>query len=164
MEAILILLFFGFMIYRSAKIIDFLLGSSDVTEDNSKIKIARNFSADCLLFFFAWVLAFINSMLFPVSIYEGCQKGMHLLMGSVSVLLIPFQLFLNLMPVDYFRLYIKLLFWVIGILILSSILSVFLTDTSIVIELFLLAFFLYVSHRVYKKINISLDNSAEEDK
>ena len=110
MAVIIVILFFGFMIFRGSKMIDFLLAPSDVVKENSKIKIARNFLADCFLFFFAWFLACLNSMLFSESINEGSEKGMAVLVASVSVLLIPFQLFLNLMPVDYFRLYIKLLF------------------------------------------------------
>ena len=157
MLAPLILLFFGYMVYRSAKIIVFLLAPSNVLEGNSKTKMLRNFSADCLLFFFAWFLVFINSSRLPTHIGAGTHAGGML--GAVmvfSVVIVLLHLLFNLIPDDFHRFYLKLFFWIISLTAYASIFSNFLTNDILLIFLVLLAIFLGVAYYIYKKINIDL--------
>ena len=157
MLAPLILLFFGYMVYRSAKIIVFLLAPSNVLEGNSKTKMLRNFSADCLLFFFAWFLAYLDSTLYTVNAIGGNQfSGILMVVIFASLIIVLLQSLLNLVRVDYFRMYIKLLFWTIGMFFLAFVLDNFLINASIVTFLLFLAIFLGVAYYTYKKINIDL--------
>lgn len=159
MTVILVVIFFSFMVFRSSKIISFLFEQSDVAEGNSKVKMDRNFSADCLLFFFAWFLVFLDFMLFSVSVVGGNQSsGILIMVILVSLFIILFQFFFNLMPGDYLRLYLKLFFWIIGIVTYASLFNTLFDISSIMLFLILLTFFIYLAHRIYKKVNIDLNN------
>ena len=157
MAVIVVILFFGFMIFRSVTTIVFLLAPSNVLEGNSKTKMLRNFSADCLLFFFAWFLVFINSSHLPMHLVTNNQAiGILGVIMVCSVVIVPLQFIFNFISGDFYRLYFKLFFWIIGMVAYTSIFSNLMTNDILLILLVLLAIFLGVSYYIYKKINIDL--------